>query len=135
MNETPVSIVPLLISLYYMMSGNYDTTTWATKPGPFNFPVPFDTTKLWGWYLLWFIQLNTSVSYSLSILMVSSYFVSCSSYICGICDHFDYYCQSLTADIQRKLSGKNVNQHYQKLNYQLKKKLRKLVQIHMKILE
>lgn len=134
MNETPVSVVPLLISLYYMISGNYDTTTWATKPGPFNFPVPFDTTKLWGWYLLWFIQLNTSVCYSLPILMVSSYFVSCSSYICGICDHFDYFCRSLKTDLQQKFGEKNPIKH-QKLNQKLKIQMHKLVQIHGRIFE
>lgn len=85
-------VAAILYSFYCLLTGNLDTTTWIL---PYRMSVPFNTKPIHGWYLFWFLQANTGMSYSLVMVTISSYFVCCCFYIEAVCKHFDYLIYSL----------------------------------------
>lgn len=89
MNQV-MTFAALLYSFYSISIGDFDTSKWIL---PFKFAVPFDTTVIWKWYILWFINLNIGMMYATSVTLIPSYFISFCLYICGICDHFNLLIQ------------------------------------------
>lgn len=110
----------LFYSIYCITVGNLDTSTWVIA---FNIVVPFDTQSLFGWYLQWLIQLSMSISYVLSVVSVTSYFVCCCFYIQTICDHFDM----LVKSIEQK--DGEIGERTQE------KKIIEAIEIHVKVFE
>lgn len=129
-NETSF-VASLFYSFYCVWCGNYDTSTW---PLPFNILVPFDTTSLWGWYLLWFVQFSMGLSYTGCLTAITSYFMSCCLYICAICDHFDFLCDSIMNDVDRNRIEKD-QQKYRVRHQQIEEKIGRMIKVHDKIYE
>lgn len=97
-----VSMVSLLSSFYSIAIGNVDTSTWLL---PFDLVVPFETSSLGGWYLLWIFNLQIPIVYSTCLTSTLSYFLCCCLYFGALCDHFDLMIQEFHNDVQRNQSG------------------------------
>lgn len=117
--------------IYCMYVGNFDTSTW---PLPFNMAVPFDTSSIIGWYLLWFIQTNTAFSYCLGTIAPTAYFMNCCLYIITLCDHFNCIINSINEHVEGYHQIKN-KLKTKKINLQIKEKLGRAVKHHEEILE
>lgn len=115
----------LFYSFYCIYCGQYDTSQWIL---PFVMYVPFDTTTFPAWYFLWFIQLNMSTAYIWVMLSITSYFISCCTYMYAICDHFDLLLKSLKQDVDG-----DENRKENPLEY--RNKIGMTVDIHGKLIE
>lgn len=94
----------LVKSIISICMGDFDTSAWNL---PYTLVVPFDKTKLWSWYLLWFIQCNMGFSYTSSMVPVTVYFVCCCVYVFGICEHFELLIQATWNDAEMYHAEKN----------------------------
>lgn len=121
-------VAAVLYSIYCMITGNRDTTTWIL---PYKMSVPFNTRTIHGWYILWFVQSNTGLSYSLVMVTISSYFVCCCFYIEALCDHFDYLIHSLKDVTEENEAIKNFQEKMQTI----KNTISQAVCIHIKVFE
>lgn len=110
-------------SIYCVWNGDYDTSKWILL---FNLIVSFETSTLWGWYLIWFIQVNMAVIYVLGMITTTSYFVCSCFYIEAICDHFAQLLHSTSNVIKRNKSQRNLK---------TREKLFHAIKIHAKIFE
>lgn len=122
---------PLVYSFYCIWSGGYDISEWNL---PFNIIVPFDTTNLLGWYLLWLYQFNVSLFYSSSFTVITSFFMSCCLYIGGICDHFDFLCNSVIEDVERNRTEKDPKKQHNR-NQDIRENIGRMLQLHVKMFE
>lgn len=129
-NQT-ILIAPLLQSLYSILIGNYGTSAWQL---PLEIYVPIDTSTLWGWFLMWIIQFKASFWYSAGFTLITSYFIACCLYIGAICDHFDLLCKSFAKNVELNRCEKNPIK-YKKWCIQVNRKLKQMVDIHVKIYE
>lgn len=127
--EYVVYIVTFSVSVYNILSGNFDTSTWLTT---YNLVLPFNTRRIWKWYLQFFIHFNMGMSYSSCNIPTTSFFVSCCMYIGAISDHFVLSIRSFNKKI-KKMQETNNSQSYRKL-YTIEK-LRKSIEIHNKLYE
>lgn len=119
-------IAALFYSFYCMIVSNFDTSTWIL---PFTVWVPFDTTIVIGWYLLWFIQFSMGVAYSASQTTITSYFVCCSYYIGAICDHFNLLMDKVRVEVEENKSEKNPVAYQQRYR-RIEEFLSKAVEVH-----
>lgn len=123
-------VAAFLYPIYCMLNGRMDTSKWIL---PFVISVPFDTSQFYGWYLLWFIQLNMSIAYTCVMLSITSYFVSCSVYICAICDHFDLIFKSLKKDDDECAVEKKGQSQCRSTKY--RNKIKRAINVHVQIYE
>lgn len=130
--HSQVFVTALLYSFYCVYTGNFNTSVW---PLPFNFVAPFDTTVVWGWYLMWFIQFNSAMSYCLSVIAPTSYFVACCLYNVATCDHLNFLIQLIEADVKESLREETSSIRYQVIRRNIKGKFIKVVKHHAEILE
>lgn len=96
--------------------------------------VPFDKTAVWGWFLLWFLQINTAFSYCLATILPTSYFMICCLYINALCDHFDLIIRLIGENVKETRTETNSLKKqifYRKINNDLIS----AVKHHSKILE
>lgn len=124
-----VFVAAFSYSIYSICTGNLDTSTW---PLPFNMIVPFDAKPIWGWYLLWFIQINCAMSYCICTVAPTSYFISCCLYIGATCDHLDFITHSINLNDEnsRQESVLHTNQ-----KFCMEKRLIEAVKHHSEILK
>lgn len=115
---------PLLFSFYFLLSGGFDP---KTIPLPFHMIVPFDTTTIKGWYTLYLLQFDTCISYSLSVISGTAYFLSCFAYIRAIGDHFKHILEMKCKYDDPKSEANQV--------LQIKRQLCKAIETHIKGLE
>lgn len=101
-------LLSLIHSWVSMWNGNYETSTWFV---PYKLVVPFDTSSIFGWYMLWLIQIYAGYTYVLSISAVISYFVSCCFYIEACCEHLFLVLKALNTDLLNDVNGKNRLHH------------------------
>lgn len=132
---TPFQLVTFVSSfihsIYSICIGNVDTSTWIL---PFYLVVPFSIKTLSGWYFMFFIQVNISVTYAMCVVSVTSYFVSSCFYICTICEHFERLLDLTSVDIKRtdnsrkpKTSKKSLDESIEAFNHS--------IDLHIKIFE
>lgn len=114
-------IVSFMHSIYSVLIGNFDISTFFL---PFHISIPFTVNTIWKWYLLWFIQFNMALSYALTMVSVTSYFVCCCLYIAAICDHFDLLNYSFAEEIDLV---KNV--------HKIRTTLIRAIQLHVNLFE
>lgn len=114
----------LYTSISSILAGDYDTSSWNL---PFLMSVPFNTERIAGWYLLWFIQLNESLTYAFCMISTTLHFVCCCCYINGLCDHLGI----LFGDFEDSLHRHRYSRNYQ----QTKKELIQCVTFHFEIIE
>lgn len=118
-------------SFYCIYTGNIDTATW---PLVYNIRASININPFFDWYLTWFLQLNLSVGYSLSITTITSYFVSVCNYIMAICDHFRFLMQLIGERVHENEIEQNVQK--QRINTgKVKKQLNQAIDLHVEILE
>lgn len=116
-------------SIYCIFVGNYDTSTWIL---PYLLSVPFDTSKIGGWYLLWIVEANIAFTYSTCLIGLSSHFMSCCFYIGAVCDHFDFLIDLNKNQFEQHRDGENVSNYHR--NYRkLEKNLCEAINIHNKM--
>lgn len=100
-------LLSLIHSWISMGNGNYKTSTWFS---PYKFHSPFDTSTVFGWYMLWLIQVYAGYTYNLSISVIIMYFVSCCFYIEACCKHFitlyNEFDSYLTKDERKSIAAK-----------------------------
>lgn len=82
----------LFESFYSMFVKDMSTPPWFL---PFRISVPFSTANLCDRYLLWFIQFNIGLAFTLGMITMTSYFIACCLYINAICDHVDLIMQEI----------------------------------------
>lgn len=126
-----VFLSPCLYSFYCIFVGKIDPSAW---PLPFNMSVPFDITIMWGWYLMWFIQINAAFSYCLATVLTTSYFMICCFYINAMCDHFDFLIRSIEFDVRQNLKETNFLKS-QQISQKITDKLINAVKHHSNVLE
>lgn len=90
-------IIALAISIYCIHIGNLDTSTYFL---PLRVAHPFDIDTLPNWYLFYVLQLTFGITYILSVVAVTSYFVCCCFYLEALCDHFDCLIGMVDAELQ-----------------------------------
>lgn len=124
-------VATFIYSLVCVFVGNIDTRTW---PLLFNFSLPFDPTSIFGWYLLWFIQCHVDLSYALSMISATTYFICCCFYIHAICDDFNFVVDSVVENVERNNTETNPRKFRE--NYcNVVRGLRDAVGIHLKVFE
>lgn len=119
-----VFVAIFFFSIYCLFSGEFDITAIDL---PIKFAVPFETNNTMAWYTLWLIESNIGISYGVSVVAGTSYFVCCCIYIGTICDHF--------CKIQSKIkfieSPTRTRGNFQKLHRETKKLLVQAIDIHV----
>lgn len=50
--------------------------------------VPFDTSTVFGWYVLWVVQIYAGYTYLFTITVVTTYFLSTCIYVGACCEQF-----------------------------------------------
>lgn len=124
--------LPVLYSIYDMIKGNFDTSAWIL---PFYVSVPFNTDTIWGWVLLVFININIGFGYSLGLVALTSYFISCCFYISAICEHFEFIIESTVKSSVAKNQNEKDRFEYKKREWEIKKHLCKAINTHMNMYE
>lgn len=117
----------IYVSISSMLADDYDTTAWSL---PFQMCVPFNTNKVSGWYLLWFIQWNESLTYAFIMVSTTLYFICCCFYIDTFCHHLAQSFQSIQNDMDDNRNEKNPDKYIA-----MKLKLFDVVKFHSNILE
>lgn len=130
-NTQMVYSTELLISIYNILIGNFDTSTWILGN---NLILPFDTKSLWGWYLQLFIEFEMGFAYCSSMIPATTLFVSCCTYIGAICDHCSLLIYSTNNSLSPVLDEKNSRKYNQK-RLELIEKLFRTVKMHNKLHE
>lgn len=121
----------LFASFYSIAIGNLDASTWIVT---FNLVVPFDTTNLYGWYLLWILNFHCNFVYASCLASTSAYFVSFCLYIGGIVNHFNLLIDAVQTNSKLNQSEKNPHK-FQKRYQQIKIYMYMAVDIQVKIFE
>lgn len=121
----------LYVSISSIIAGVYDTSAWSL---PFQMCVPFNTEKFSGWYLLWFIQLNESLTYAYCMIATTLYFVCCCFYIGALCDHLDYLFREIKNEMDVCQNEKDPIKYRQLFNG-IREKLFQSIAFHVEILE
>lgn len=93
-----------------------------------------DTSKVWGWYLLWLAECHIGFTYSAGMVTISAHFVGCCIYIVAFCDHFDYLMSKVQGQVDQIQRGKNSSE-YQRQSRLIKETLAEAVTIHIKMFE
>lgn len=124
-------ITSLSYSIVCICLGSYDTTNWLLQFSPFT---PFNKGTLIGWYSEWFIQFSVGASYSMSMVIITSYFVCCCFYINTFCDHFDELCRLTKNDVEQMHHVNDV-QKYRQLYHQINDRLCQAIEIHVTVFE
>lgn len=121
----------VIYSFYCMWSGNFDTTTWLL---PYNLYLPFDTSTIYLWYVLWLMQCYIGLVYSLSVTCVTTYFESCCLYIVALCEHSNALIQSFSLSIEWYRKSQRIEMNKQSVKEQ-KLQLNKIIELHIMIYE
>lgn len=100
-------IIALAISIYCIHIGNLDTSTYFL---PLRVAQPFDIDTLPKWYFFYVLQLTFGITYILSVVVATSYFVCCCFYLEALCDHFDYLIEMVDAELQIGSCGRSNDQ-------------------------
>lgn len=123
-------VAVLFYSVYQICIGNLVTSTW---PALYDLSVPFDSSTIWGWYLLWLVTLAVNASYILCLTSVVTYFVSCCFYLGAMCDHFNFTMRSTEALVKQNQQEKSRQMYitnYRKIVDQVQKSIEIQIQIY-----
>lgn len=120
----------LAYALVCIAFGVYTPSSW---PLFFKLYLPFDEYEnILNWFIAWFLEFNLSFAYSIVMTSVTSYFVSCSIFMSGMCDHFNLLMQFIERNTTQELFG-NHSENMSKL--QVIQLLTKAIQLHVKTIE
>lgn len=131
----------LINAIFSITIGNFNTTSWKLM---FNISSPFDQTDAFSWFIRWFIEICMGVTYSLTIVYITSYFVACCFYINAMCEHFDFLMCSIGKNTEKdNISNGSETQHEGvnrrreriQMNYQYIKPFTEVIKCHVNIFE
>lgn len=123
--------IVLIYALVCIALGDYDTSKWHLT---FFVAVPFDQTRVWGWFLTWLIELFMAFSYALCVTTVTSFFVSCCYYIHVMCDHCNVLINLVPRTVGR-LQTEVRPQKIKKIRQQINNQLCNVIKFQIKIYE
>lgn len=124
-------VAALGFATYSICIGITDTSQWIL---PFNLVVPFDTRPLWGWFLHWFFQFSASLSYTLCMIIPTTYFSCFCRYIAAICQHIEILIDSIRFDVNQ-IHGDAKNQPNTSAWQNVYSKITELIDLHVKVME
>lgn len=129
--HTSAFTIVLMYALSCLARGRYDTSSWYLS---FDILLPFDKTKVTGWFCTWGVQFSMAFSYSLGITAVTGYFVCCCNYISTMCDHFKWIITKVRIEIEKNQIEKHPQKAIQNL-FEINKLVDSAVVLHVKIYE
>lgn len=122
----------LAYSIYCIFSGNLDASTWLL---PFKMIVPFNSNTIWGWFLLWLIQMNMTLAYLISMVAMITYFCCCCFYICAVGDHFSIIIRMISGDFKKYQENSRKSRHeFEKNTRKFEENLQDAIDLHVKML-
>lgn len=86
----------VIVSLVFIWKGNYDTDTW---PPAGVVAVPFDTSTVFGWYMLQASQAVVTYCYAFCMSSTATLFLSSCFYIKAFSEHFIWIIDTIEEDI------------------------------------
>lgn len=129
-------VAALSFATYSICMGHTDTSQWIL---PFNLVVPFNTEPLWGWFLHWFFQFSASLSYTLCMIIPTTYFACFCRYIAAICQHIEILIDSIRFDVKQIHDDpKNQPNDKSSTNFawqNVYSKLTELIDLHVNVME
>ena len=111
--------VILIYALICIVSGDYDTSKWTLA---MKVAVPFDQTRVWGWFLVWLIQFISTSSYDRCMPTITTFFVSCCNYILAMADHLNVLINSVARTVEHmrtEVQPKTIKELRLQINTQL----------------
>lgn len=87
------------------MTGNFDVENLVL---PYNMEMPFNTTTILGWYMLWFVYASMSFAFVSILVPVTGYFVSCYHYIAALYEHIEILATKIDRDIEVASAEQNI---------------------------
>lgn len=129
--HTSAFTIVLAYALSCLARGRYDTSSWYLS---FDIILPFDKTKVSGWFGTWGVQFSMAFSYSLGITAVTGYFVCCCNYIHTMCDHFQW----IIHQVRDTVALNRTEKHSEKIERNKQKAINLVddsIKLHVKIYE
>lgn len=106
--------------------GDRNTSEWSLS---FTMSIPFvDKTRIVGWLMTSFLEINIAISYSIVMVSITSYFICCCFYIETLCEHF-------AALISRNEVERTHEKNQQKSSGNPQQQFSDAVKLHVKIFE
>lgn len=128
----PSAVVPTVIySVICIANGTFDVSKFFL---PFHMAIPFDTTKMFGFYALCAFQYNLGLVYIFCMISTTSYFVCCCLYVEAICNQFNCLIQSFGRTFLRCQKKKNDEEFHALWNKAINE-IKSAVELHVGILE
>lgn len=122
--------IPCLYAIYCICIGAFDSSI----PLSFTLALPFSTDTPLGWFLAWALGFNMAFVYGLTMVSITSYFVSCCTYMSAMCDHFNLLIDRSSEDALKFTSKKSLAEK-QKLNRKISGNISEAVKIHVHVIE
>lgn len=85
-------------AVFCIAVGNYNTSSWHL---PFFMVLPFDETRVYGWFFEWCIQCSIVFGYCYALTSITAYFVSACFYIVSMCEHFNVIMNCIKSNIKQ----------------------------------
>lgn len=133
MSIVTIIVMPIVLSTYAMLTGNFDTSTWHLI---FKMIVPFDDSIVFGWYMKWLLQVYAAYVYNMALPTLISYFVNGCLYVNACCKQYYLDFKALNDNFF------DINSKFQLNLLEIHGKRRKvisqftdLVQLHIKTIE
>lgn len=124
---TPV----LIFVLWDMVQNDFDGNKLNL---PFNAIGPFNMDSKLGWLLTYFYQLSECASYTIGMVILSSYFMCCSYYIIAMCNHFHLLIESARF-LSQEIQAEKIARNRQRMWLNVKAKLQRVIEMHVDIYE
>lgn len=129
--EQAMYIISFATSIYSLVVGNYDTSTWLST---YSLVLPFSADSVLGWYARYAIQSNMGFTYASSMVPVTCFFVSCCVYIGAIAEHYHRWIDSTNQDADQLQMATNSHK-YRQLCFKLEQKISRSIKLHNKLFE
>lgn len=130
------ALIPAFLDIFLMDSddddGSIDTSSWNL---PLMVVLPVDMQTVSGWLLTWLYQLVISVTYSAYVILTTTHFACLCYWIIAICNCFSLLIESITFDTQQIGKQKSKGKQTKHLWPNVKGKLQRAIEMHIKIFE
>lgn len=92
-----------IFSIYFTITGNHDVSTW---PFVYNIWLPFEVASIPRWYFKYFLEFCMSGAYYITLVLVTTFFMSCCLYITAFCNHFEALIDSINQNANDNSNGR-----------------------------
>lgn len=125
-------VIALLLSIYSVCIGNFDTTTYIL---PLRIAAPFHIDSVYKWYIFFSMQFIFGISYMFSFIPVTSFFVCNCIYLNSLCDHFEFIVRLVNAEFYEQRSNGEVTTVCCRSPIRAKKLMKNVIDHHDKMME